>query len=327
MSWWGFLPESTLTDLQKLNYKIDATLYRSNQIALGSIAAKTELYDIAILSNSSYKILNRHGYIKKNTLNQLRPNEYLKEIRALAPHCIPYIWSVTAYVSRGNILTPPPDTIFDFINLNKEKKKIRLIDEASEIFIRAMIDSKKKCTRSLEGHPYSIEKILSNCTESELNSITDKFKGISEKDFKSSIVFLKNNSKAASYGWHGIGTRAIKTNKNISYFIPKNYPTIGADFVCILNKSYSKKRLNSLISFVKRITNKKNTKTLIEETFYFSPYKKTNSSSNQKIENLKKEAINFLKKENYSIIREPVGENQEKLNSWWKKIRFIKSEN
>jgi hypothetical protein len=205
-----------------------------------------------------------------------------------------------------------PSTLDSLTQLKKEGYRLGVIDDPLEILTRGYLDMKASCKKGR-----GLQDVLGDsCFWEEMSVILGGFKS---SDFRSSVSETLASPKTASYGWSGEIALLLEKAPWVEYVLPSQSLVVGADFVCISQKSKIKQ---SAIRFVEILTDKESSRWSVEFSQYFSPYKKPPKGLKKKTRKLLDDLLGRLEKEAPVVLTPPDKAGQKKINTFWRKIRY-----
>ena len=317
-SWWGYISKEVKQDLNKSRYKINLSIYKSNEKAITHLFSNKNKYELAILSNFAIDVLTKYNIFEKVLAKEINSKrDYFPHLLKMVNNqCVPYLWSVTTFVSK-NIENEKIENLNQLISLKSKNIKIGLIDDPFEVFSRHFADNYKRCNSLKKNNIFSHKKCLNNFK-------FDNF-SIEPNDFSTDILDFKKHKNFATYSWHGEAAQLLGKKNNLNFHLPQSNPTVGSDYVCFLkNNKITNKRRRQIVNFVKKLTNKHLTAKHVRDFQYFSPYKRHTKGLKPKTLNLYKKISNKVDKNNYFYLSAPSQSFHKKINIWWKKIRHEK---
>lgn len=315
-SWWDFLAADALQKIEKKGFQIEMTEYRSNEVALSKILNGKNDFDVVIISNWVFKILDQNKLLDRSSLNKIsRERKYLKFIMDLDQNsiCIPYLWATTTYaVDTRNLNTQKMD-LFRLASLKKQGFKIGIIDDPIEFAAMSLLSNDEECSKSFNSRDFF--KGISSCKFPDANSISKLF---DIGDFRNSVKSL-GGAKTAVYGWHGELDEVTSNYKFVNFVESNHRPVVGVDSVCIIKK---KNLNNQVVKFVELLTSEEITKVNAEKMQYFSAYENLSVKYTPKIDSLYKNTLYKITSQNPVVLVPPDVQTQTKINQWWQKIRY-----
>lgn len=317
LNWWGYIDQRVINKLKKSSYKVDVSIYQSNEVALARLLSKRDSFDLAIVSNMNLNLLLKENvFDSKELLSIKEKRNYLKMID-MTNACIPYLWGTTLFAYDSRVKIKPPESLNDLVDLKKNGFQIGLLDDPLELSSRFIGDNVDGCNEK------NFKNIFSKLNSCRNIILPDYKKGLSSADFLTSTDEFLLKPKVAAYGWQGSALMNLQAAPWLSVNLAKTHPVIGADYVCILkNRGTSPIEISKVSEVVKLMTDKESTKWNVESTKYFSPYQDDLSGLSGKEKELYHTLFKKMKESAPITITSPSLEEHKIINKWWKSVRY-----
>lgn len=313
LNWWDFIAPNVVNDIKKNKNNLLLTTYKSNDVAISKIITSSHNLDIAILSNQVIPSLIEANLIHKNIFkNKYNFAKMYSFLSSFNESCIPYSWSTTLFISNRaekvkiKQLTDFNTDSFSSINL-------AVIDDKMEFLARLVGDNIKTCPKQPNN--------VMGCSLDYITKIPLK---VSSNKFTSSIADILSLKNSVVFGWSGEGAGLLKNHNSIEFVMPQGLPVIGYDSICIIKNKNSRKKQADLVKFAIELSSEKNALENSKYMQYFSPYKNNFEVLHPKTKELLIDILRKIEIETPIIISAPNRSNHEVINSWWKKIRYVK---
>ncbi len=319
LNWWKYLDFRIIEKLKKNGIDIDLSLYQSNEVAVARLLSNRDGFDVAVVSNINLSVLEKTETFEFDGVAEIIANRKYLNFLSKSGQCVPYLWGTTLFAYDSRSTREIPQSLAQLYKLKKQGFSIGVLDEPLEMAARIVGDSLHLCPKQSYENIFSS---LSGCKEISLKNSKLEF---SSKDFLTSYDEFLKNPKVATYGWQGSVFLNLQSAPWIKFNISKDYPIIGADYVCILkNRSKNGPSLERLKKFVETLTNRKNTLLNVESTQYFSPYLGDLDGLHPRVAKIYKKLIAKIKYDPPILIKIPGPREHEEINTWWKGIRYEK---
>lgn len=316
-TWWDYIPSEVIEKLRSKGMKVNIIEYRSNEVALSKLLSGKSDYDIAIVSNWVLRVLEEAHKVDSKILEDLmHKRKYLDFATEFSGACVPYLWSTTTFAADAKNLKEGPMNINSLLALQSREYKIGIVDDPIEFAARVVADNRDKCADGdqKQDKEQNVFDLLERCPAKNLLETVGK---IDRGLFRNTLEPILG-PKSAIYGWHGVVGGLLASLPTFEFYLPKNNPVVGLDYVCVLKGRKEK----SLPAFVELLTDEESTNFNIARTQYFSPYVNDTGTYFPKVKKLKEDLLARLKTERPVILTPPKGSVHGKINKWWQKIRY-----
>lgn len=310
LSWWDYISPKVIKKVESHGYKVDLSLYKSNEVAFSRIVSEGNKFDVLIISGGIVDSLSNLVPVKKITGNS-GYKDYLPFLIKKDMKCVPYLWSATVFSVIGD---EKVSTLEDLLNLKDKNYSIAVVDDPLEVMARAFLDL--GCANIKDHYHYDWNQ-TSKCKEAQ---VKEYLKKLSPMDIKTSTAEYLVKNKTAAYGWHGELNPLLDT-PNFNINIPKNKPIIGADYVCMVGKGQTDK---TVMKFINLLTDHDSTELNMKSLGYFSPYVNHTNGLHKKMKTLYSDIIAKSKNEGVVLINSPPPQVYKSINNLWQKIRYEK---
>lgn len=309
LTWWDYISPEVVQKLEKEGFKLDLSLYKSNEVAFSRLVSKKSDFDAIIISGAIIDSVKT--FVPIENISKPFNRDYIDFLRRDDIGCVPYLWSATVFSVVGD---EQVDSLDSLAALKGKGYHVAIIDDPFEVVARQLLD--QDC--SMQGKNGALDWSQSeNCFAKILFP-----QNLRTTDFKTSTAEYLAKEKSAAYGWHGELSPVLSSKKlNLNIFLPKKDPVIGVDYVCLIKKSNQKK---NILNFVKLLTDSDSTTKNVKNTGYFSPYRGQTSNLDPKFEQIYLEIMNQKNDRRPKILTSPKPEVHKKINNIWQKIRYEK---
>lgn len=317
-SWWDYVSEATRQRLGKEGYRVEVTVYKTNEEAVSRLATNRDGFDVAIISNLAIPILSGAGVLERIDFSDLvHRRKYLSFLQPQSAYCVPFLWGATLFTYDSRYVSKPPKTIQDLAELKSKGTQIGIIDDMFEFSGRVILDHKKSCTHRTS--PKSIFDYLNICKSDSVLSVPAN---ISSADFISSISDLPVKPNTASYGWHGIAALMMDKQPWLQFSLPSDGVVLINDAACVLKGRKNELSKTMLKKFVESLTDEMSTHHNSKFSQYFSPFENDSSGLSPGTKKLKAEIEKSFSSKDPVQLTPPDSEVHSKLNAWWRKLRY-----
>lgn len=317
LNWWSYIDQRVIDKLKKTNFKVDVSIYQSNEVALARLLSKRDTFDLAIVSNMNLNLLLKENvFDSKKLLSIKEKRKYLKMID-MTEACIPYLWGTTLFAYDSRVKTKPPESLNDLVNMKKNGFQIGLLDDPLELSARYIGDNLDGCSEN------NFRNIFINLNSCKTINLPDYKNGLTSVDFLTSTDEFLLKPKVAAYGWQGSALMNLQSAPWLKVSLAKAHPVIGADYVCILkNRGKSAVDVSKVKEIVKLMTDNESTRWNVEYTKYFSPYQDDLSGLSGKGKELYEALFKKMNESAPITITSPSLEEHKIINKWWKSVRY-----
>ena len=317
LNWWEYLDVRVQEKLKANGFEIELTPYKSNEIAMSRLVLTNTKHDVVIISNV---IIN--SALQANALDTgvLKPdNKDIYSFIPKVPGCVPYLWSTTVFVTDPRVKKASPKTFEELLALRQAGFEVAIVDDSFEVSARMMADNNLMFDRvnRVNASPFSrVQKALETPAFQNLEAIR------SVKVLTSVGEHLQKPN-AAMYGWHGEVAGNLKKAPWLEFSLPKQFPIVGADYVCLArdraHKDISEKDLRRFVSL---LTDRESIGWNVQTSQYFSPFEGDQRNLQPKVQLLQKNLISLMKSSKPVWLSSPSPEDHKALNKWWRKARY-----
>ncbi len=295
LNWWDYTSPKLVAKMKRLGYNIELETYKSNNVVVSKLINNRAGFDVAIVSNQVLPdLLSAHMLIKDQFIGLNR--NYSSFTTKYAHDCLPYLWSATIF----SVIPKPHDhpkvhSLDQLLALSAHGYKIGVIDDKLEVYDRLVQDH----LPTTDFHP-------------PLQSFT------------SSTGEILTRPGSAAYGWDGAIEPAVTRSLHVEMQLPKGRIIEGYDTVCLVNNKMSRMKLKSLVAFVKKFTDHKNTAMSAKYSQYFSPYVNDTRGLNSQFAKLRARLLERNKTEPPVVISPLPPRKDAQVSSWWRTVRYEK---
>ncbi|NTS76084.1 spermidine/putrescine ABC transporter substrate-binding protein [Catenovulum sp. SM1970] len=269
LTWPEYLPESVVTDFEKLSgiqvkqhyFETDET----KEALLNSTAGKQ--FDIVLTSLFRLENYASRGWLETVSQKQAANLQYLdtrwaKIAQQTQHQCVPYLWGSVVIIYRKDLVSTPPTSWREFFLPNPNPNiKTKLLKDSRDLLGSALLS----LGRSVNDNDPEHIKQAGNLLYRQLPSVSSY--GALELSANSELI---SGDVALAMSYNGDAIFLKNLDNRLEYVVPDEGSLLWLDCLAVMKSSVNKQ---AVFEFINYINQPKVAAIISEQLFYATPNK------------------------------------------------------